>query len=62
MVENRKNSTRWQRLVALLRKTLWWQRAERNHLPPSQYPPASAVSSVNEEEIRKRLEGLGYIE
>ncbi|MSQ47176.1 MAG: hypothetical protein EXR78_02120 [Deltaproteobacteria bacterium] len=61
MVEHQKNSTRWGRLAVLLRKTFWWQRVKHDHLPIAT-PPPSAVHTVNEEEIRKRLEGLGYLE
>jgi hypothetical protein len=61
MVENQKNSALWRRLVALLRDTVRWQRVKRAPLPAS-IPPSSPANTVNEEEIRKRLEGLGYIE
>jgi hypothetical protein len=61
MVKHHTRGTRWRRLLALLRETLRWRRVPRDQRPAS--PPASpAVSSVNEEEIRKRLEGLGYLE
>ncbi len=61
MVKHHTQGTRWRRVLALLRGTLRWRRVPRDQRPVS--PPASpAVSPVNEAEVRKRLEGLGYLE
>jgi len=61
MVRRQKDSTLWQRLVMFLGKPLRRKRVERSSPPPSDHP-ISAVNAEKEAEIRKRLEGLGYIE